>query len=171
MYYAGESGGRLEERICDTNKTPSAHTGEIDDSITLFTESVEFCEALYAEIAGYRMTDVDANDLADEGEKHNVVCDEDKIEITLLVANVRVRGRGDAVRDEKKGSEWVWEALGDERGKDLPIYVEQERDQEELGRGSWLCMSSGGREHVKMQVPGFTTHLEDLRSDQKPGSG
>lgn len=79
------------------------------------------------------MTDVGANDLADEGEKHNVVCDEDKIEITLLVANIRVRGRGDAVRDEKKGSERVWEALGDVRGKDLPIYVEQKRDQEEFG--------------------------------------
>ena len=67
------------------------------------------------------MADLDGDDLADKGEKHNVVCNKDKIEITLLVANVRVRGGGDAVRDEEKGSEWVWEALGNERSKDLPV--------------------------------------------------
>lgn len=32
-------------------------------------------------------------------------------------------------------------------------------------------MSSRGREVVKKQVPVFTTHLADLRSDQRPGSG
>lgn len=83
-------------------------------------------------MARYGMTDVDGNNLADEGEKDNVECNEDKIEITLLVANVRVRGGGDAVREEEKGSERVWEALGDERGKDLPVYVENERYEDEL---------------------------------------
>jgi len=78
------------------------------------------------------MRDVDGDDLAEEGEKHDVECNEDKIEITLLVANVRVRGGGDAVREEEKGSERVWEVLGDERGKELPIYVENERYEEEL---------------------------------------
>jgi len=78
------------------------------------------------------MRDVDGDDLAEEGEKHDVECNEDKIEIALLVANVRVRGGGDAVREEEKGSERVWEVLGDERGKELPIYVENERYEEEL---------------------------------------
>lgn len=122
----------MTERICGTDKTPSTHDGEIDGGITLFTESVEFCEACYAKMARYGMTDVDGNNLADEGEKDNVECNEDKIEITLLVANVRVRGGGDAVREEEKGSERVLEALGDERGKDLPVYVENERYEDEL---------------------------------------
>lgn len=82
------------------------------------------------------MADVNGDDLADEGEKDDVVCNEDEIEIALSVANVRVGGGREAVRDEEKGSERVWEVLCDEGGKNLPIDVENERYEEELERGS-----------------------------------
>lgn len=144
----------MEERICDAHITPSAHDREIDGSISLFTESIEFSEAFDTEIARYRMTDVDGDDLADEGEKDDVVCNEDEIEITLSVPNVRVRGGGDAVRDEKKGSERVLEALGDEGGKDLPIDVKNDGYEEELERGRWVQMSLSGGRRVKTKYRG-----------------
>lgn len=53
------------------------------------------------------MTQVDGNDLTGEGEKDNIVCNEDEVEIALSVANVRVRRGGYGVRDEEKGSERV----------------------------------------------------------------
>lgn len=121
-----------------THVAPSTHDREIDGSISLFTESVEFCEAVYAETARYSMTDVDGDDLADEGEKDDVVCNEDEIEIALSVANIRAGGGGDAVRNEEKGSERVWEALGDEGGKNLPINIKDDGYEEEFEGGSWL---------------------------------
>ena len=90
------------------------------------------------------MTDVDGDDLTDEGEKDDVISNEDEIQITLFVANVRVGGRGDRVRDEEKRSKRVWETLGDKRGEKLPIDIKNGRYQEEYERGSWGRVSLKG---------------------------
>ena len=116
-----------------TNITPSTHDGEIDGSISLFAETVEFCRAFYAEITRYRTTAVDGDDLANKGEKYNVVCNEDQIQIALSVTNARVRGGDDGVRNEKKGVEGVWEAPGDEWGERLPVDIKNNGYQEKLG--------------------------------------
>lgn len=43
---------KIRKRSGGTDETPSAHDGEVDDSIALLTKSIECCEAFYAEIAG-----------------------------------------------------------------------------------------------------------------------
>lgn len=81
------------------------------------------------------MTDADGDDLADKGEEDDVVSNEDKIQITLSVTNVGVRGGEDGIRDEEKGSERVWETVGDERGEHLPIDIQDDGYQQEFERG------------------------------------
>lgn len=88
MRWIGELSEGVEKRGCGTDEAPSTHDCEIDDSIALFAEPIKFCSAFYAEVAGYTMTDIDRDDLADKGEKYDVVCNEDKVEVALLVTDV-----------------------------------------------------------------------------------
>ena len=80
------------------------------------------------------MTDVDGDDLANEGKKHDVVRDEDEIQVALLVAGVRVRGGRDAVRDEDERSEGVGETLGDIWCEKLPVREQNDGYQEKFER-------------------------------------
>ena len=115
-----------------TYHAPCAHDGEVDDGVSLLAETVQLGRPFDTEVPCYRPTDVDSDALTDERPEHDVVSNEDKVEVSFLVAWIVRRRRGYTVRDEEERREWVRQVFGNIRREKLPVGPKSDDGKEYL---------------------------------------
>lgn len=70
-------------------QAPCAEEREVNDGITLFTETGKLTLAVYAKVSGDGIADPKEDRLTDKREKYDVVGKEDKIQPALAISRVR----------------------------------------------------------------------------------
>ena len=122
-----------------TYHAPCTHDGEVDDGVSLLAETVQLGRPFDTEVPYYRPTDVDSDALTDERPEHDVVSNEDKVEVSFLVAWIVRRRRGYTVRDEEERGERVGDAfsLRNVRRGIFPGGPEEGEDEQDLQGRTW----------------------------------